>query len=101
MFWDIGTSIAWLTEQLKLVLDLPIDPSLLYQAVGTQANVAKISFKLKSQIEKIFRRLVASPQLCTKETDLLEISGTSFSCLVNQAILVQISQNMLRVPQVD
>jgi len=36
-----------------------------------------------------------------KLTDLLEMSGTSFGCIVNWAVLVQIvqiSQNMLRVP---
>jgi len=69
--------------------------------VGTQANVAKIPFKLKGQIEKIFGRLLASPRLGTKGMDLLKMSGTSFRCLVNLAILVQISQNMPRVPQVD
>jgi len=40
--------------------------------VGTQANVAKIPFKLKGQIEKIFVRVLASPRLGTKGTDLLE-----------------------------
>jgi len=38
----------------------------LYQAVGTQANVAKIPSILQGQIEKIFRRLLASPRLGTK-----------------------------------
>jgi len=61
----------------------------LYQTVGTQANVAKIPFKLKGQIEKIFR---ASPRLGTKGTDLLKISGTTFGHLINRAILSQISQ---------
>ena len=52
-------------------------------------------------IYKFIYCLVASPRLCTKGTDLLEMSGTSFGCLVNRAVLVQISQNMLRVPGVD
>ena len=42
-----------------------------------QANVAEIPFKLKGPIEKIFCRLLASPRLGTKGTDLLKISGTS------------------------
>ena len=69
--------------------------------MGTQANVTKIPFKLKGQIEKIFCRLLASPRLFTKWTDPLKMSGTSFSDLVDRAILVQISSNMLRVQYVD
>jgi len=61
MFWDICTSIVHLTKQ----------------------PAAKIPFKLKGQIEHIFRRLLDSPRLGTKGTDLLEMSGTSFGCLVN------------------
>jgi len=72
-------------------------PVYFYQAVGTQANVAKIHFKLKGRIEKIFCRLLVSPRLGTIGTNLLKISGTSFGCPVNPAILVQMSQNMLRI----
>jgi len=89
--------LGWLSNR-SLYQTFSVNPSLLYQAVGTQANVAKIPFKLKGQIKNINRRLLASPRLGTKGTDLLEMSGTSFGCLVNRAILVQISQNMLRVP---
>ena len=101
MFWDICTSIARLTKQPKLVPDIFSESVPLVPCRGTQANVAKIPFKLKGQIEKIFRRLLVSPRLGTKGTDLLELSCTSFGCLVNRAILVQISQNKLRVPQDD
>jgi len=60
------------------------------------------SFQFDLSIWKVFwHRLLASPRLGTKGTDLLEMYGTSFGCLVNRAILVQISQNMLRVPLVD
>jgi len=96
----VWVSLGWLSKR-SLYQTIPVNPSLLYQAVGTQANVAKIPFKLKGQIEKIFRRLLVSPRLGTKGTDLLELSCTSFGCLVNRAILVQISQNKLRVPQDD
>jgi len=65
MFLDICTSFARLTKQPKLVPDIPVNLSLLYQAVGTQANVSKVPFKLKGQIEKIIRRLLAIPRLGT------------------------------------
>jgi len=52
------------------------------QLMGPEAC---FGIKLKSQIEKIFRRLLASPCLGTKGTDLLKISDTSFGCLVNRA----------------
>ena len=92
--------LVWLSNR-SLYQMFSVNPSLLYQAVETQANVAKILFKLKCQIAKIFRRLLASPRLGTKGTDLLKISSTSFGCLVNIAILVQISQKKLRVQKVD
>jgi len=82
--------LGWLRNR-SLCQIFSVNPSLLYEAVGTQANVAKISFKLKSQIEMIFRRLLASPRLGTKGAGLLKTSGTSFGCLVNRAKLVQIS----------
>jgi len=55
-----------LTKQPNLVPDIFSKSILWYQAVGTQAKVAKIPFKLKDQIEKIFRFLLASPRLGTK-----------------------------------
>jgi len=97
MFWDICTSIAWLTKQAKLVPDISSKSVPLVPSRGDASKRCQIPFILKGQIEKIFRRLLASPRLGTKGTDLLKISGTSFGCLVNRAILVQISQNMLRV----
>jgi len=94
-FWIfVPGGLGWLSNR-SLYQTFPENPFLLYQAVGTQANVAKIPFKLKGQINKICRRLLASPRY--KGTDLLQKSGTSFGCVVNQAVLVQISQNMLRV----
>ena len=49
-------------------------------------------------LKGVWQRLLASPRLGTKGMHLLKISGTSFGCLVNRAILVQISQNTLRGP---
>jgi len=57
--------LGWLSNR-SLYQKFPVNPSLLYQAVGTQASVAKIPFKLKGQIEKVFRRLLASPRLVQK-----------------------------------
>jgi len=98
MFRDISTSIAWLTKyNPSLYKTFPVNPSLLNQAVGTQANDEK-SFQFDLSIWKVFwQRLLASPRLGTKRTDLLEMSGTSLGCLINRAILVEISQNMLQV----
>ena len=42
--------LGWLSNR-SLYQTFPVHPSLLYQAVGTQANVAKIPFKFWSQIE--------------------------------------------------
>ena len=66
IFLDICTSTARLTKTLKLVPDIFSKSVPLYQAVGTQAHVAKIPFKLNGQIERICRRLLASPRLGTK-----------------------------------
>jgi len=45
---------GWLRNR-SLCQTFSVNPSLLYQAVGMQANLAKIPLKLKGQIEKIFR----------------------------------------------
>jgi len=92
--------VGWLSNR-SLYQTFPVKSPLLYQAVGTQANDEK-SVQFHLSIWKIFwQRLLASPRLGTKGAILLEMSGTSFGCLVNRPVLVQISQNMLRVPQVD
>jgi len=96
----VRVMLGWLSNR-SLYQTCPVNPSLLYQAVGTHANASKCcqnTFQIERSNWKKNRRLLASPRLGTKGTDLLEMSCTSFGCLVNRAILVQISQNMLRVP---
>jgi len=51
----------------------------LYQAVGTQANVAKIPFKLKGQIEKIFR-------VYLRPNGLLQKGKIYWKCLVQASV---------------
>jgi len=45
--------LGWLSNR-SLYQTFPVNPSLLYQAAGTQVNVAKIPFKLKGQFERYF-----------------------------------------------
>jgi len=88
--------LGWLSNR-SLYQIFSVNLSLLYQAVGTQANDEK---KIQSDLsiwKVIWQCLLASPRLGTKGTGLLEMSGTSFGCLVNRAFLVQISKKMLRV----
>jgi len=77
-----------------------VNPSFLYQAVGTQAKRRQTRTILSIRpfhLKNVFgQRLLASPRL-TKKTDSLKTCGTSFGCLVNRAVLVQISKNMPRV----
>jgi len=52
----VRVQLGWLSNQ-SLYQTFSVNLSLLYQAVGTQANVAKTPFKLRGQIERIFCRL--------------------------------------------
>ena len=46
-YTSILVNLWYPNEALRYLYEIfPVNPSLLYQAVGTQANVAKISFKL-------------------------------------------------------
>jgi len=55
--------LRWQNRSLYQIFS--VNPSLLYQAVGTQSNVAKIPSKLKGHIERICRCLLVSPRLGT------------------------------------
>jgi len=84
MFWDFCTSIARLTKQPKLVLDISSKSVPFVPSRGDASKRDEKSFQSDLSIWKVFWH---SPRLGTKGTDLLEMSGTRFGCLVGRAIL--------------
>jgi len=51
---DFFTSVSLVNKLPKLQEEFPINPSFCTKPWGHKANIAKIPFKLKGQIERIF-----------------------------------------------
>ena len=88
MFWAICISIS----QPKLVLDIS-SKSVHFVPSRGDAGKRCQTFQIEMSNLKTFAR-----RLSTKGTYLLEMSGTNFGGLVNRAIQLQISENIVRVP---
>jgi len=98
---DICKSIARLTKQPKLVPDIFSKSVPLVPSRGDANKRCQNTFQIERSNWKDLSSFAWSPQLGTKGTDLLKMSGTSFGCLVNRSDLVQISKNMPRVSWID
>ena len=92
MFWDICTSIARLTKQPKLVPDVCSKSVLLYQAVGTQANVAKIPSILQVKL----KRFVV---VCLRPHGLVQKDGFTANIWYKLRLLSQPSNTRTNIPK--
>jgi len=96
----VRVKLGWLSNR-SMYQTFSVNASLCTKPWGLKQTTTN-PFNLTFQFERYFGNVCfASPWLRTKGKDLLKMSDTCFSCLVNQAILWQMSKNMPRVSWID